>query len=83
MPWPIFAALGTAAKAVGQSPIFKNALTAAVTTAGNSAQGRATNLSSTGSTLRIQPDATVLGSNNNLLLLIGVAIVAVFFMMKK
>jgi hypothetical protein len=83
MPWPIFAAIATGAKAIGKSPIFKNALTAAVTTAGNSAQGRATNLSSTGSTLRIQPDATVLGSNNNLLLLIGVGIVALFFIMKK
>lgn len=83
MPFPIFAAIATGAKAVAKSPIFKNALTAAVTTAGNSAQGRATNLSSTGSTLRIQPDATVLGSNNNLLLLIGVGIVAVFFILKK
>lgn len=83
MPLPIFTAIVTGAKAIGKSPIFKNALTAAATAAGNAAQGRATTVSSTGSTLRIQPDATVLGSNNNLLLLIGVGIVALFFIMKK
>jgi len=83
MPIPIFAAIATGAKAIGKSPIFKNALAAGATAAANAAQGRATTVSSTGSTLRIQPDATVVGSNNNLLLLIGVGIVALFFMMKK
>jgi hypothetical protein len=83
MPLPIFAALKTGITVIAKSPIFKNALTAGATAAGNAAQGRATTVSSSGSTLRIAPDATVLGSNNNLLLLIGVGIVALFFIMKK
>ena len=83
MPLPIFLAIGTGIKAVAKSPIFKNALTAAATSAGNSMQGRNTTLSSTGSTLVIKPDASVIGSNNNLLLLIGVAVVALFFILKK
>jgi hypothetical protein len=83
MPLPIFAAIVTGARAVAKSPIFKNALTAAATSAGNSIQGRNTTLSSTGSTLVMKPNASVIGSNNNLLLLIGVGVLALFFIMKK
>jgi len=83
MPLPIFVALKTGITAIAKSPIFKNAVAAGVTSAGNTMQGRNTTLSSTGSTLVIKPDASVIGSNNNLLLLIGVAVVALFFIMKK
>ncbi len=83
MPLPIFVALKTGITAISKSPIFKNAVAAGVTSAGNTMQGRNTTISSTGSTLVIKPDASVLGSNNNLLLLIGVAVVALFFIMKK
>ena len=53
MPLPIFA-IGTAivrgAKAVGKSPIFQNALSAAKTAAGNTLSGSTTNVVTTGST---------------------------------
>lgn len=86
MPAPLFA-IGTAivkgAKAIGKSPIFQNALTAATIAGGNSAQGRNTTLISSGATHTIQPDTQVLGANNNLLLIVGAAIVALFLIFKK
>jgi len=86
MPVPLFA-IGTAivkgAKAIGKSPIFQNALAAATIAGGNSAQGRNTTLISSGSTHTIAPDTQIIGANNNTLLIVGAAIVALFLILKK
>jgi hypothetical protein len=86
MPAPLFA-IGTAivkgAKAISKSPIFQNALAAATIAGGNSAQGRNTTLISSGSTHTIAPDTQIIGANNNTLLIVGAAIVALFLIFKK
>jgi hypothetical protein len=85
MPLPIFA-IGTAivkgAKAVGKSPIFQNAMSAAKTAAGNTMSGSNTNVITTGSTQSYGPTGQV-GSSNNMLLIGGAAIVALFLFSKK
>ena len=85
MPLPIFAigsAIVKGAQAVGKSPIFQNALSAAKTAAGNTLSGSTTNVVTTGSTQSYAPTGQV-GSSNNLLLIGGVAIVALFLITKK
>jgi len=86
MPAPLFAigqAVVKGAKAIGKSPIFQNALAAATIAGGNAEQGRNTTLISSGATHTIQPDTQVLGANNNVLLIVGAAIVALFLIFKK
>lgn len=85
MPVPIFA-IGTAVvkgvKAFSKTPIFQNALSAAKTAAGNTLSGKTTSVVSPGSTQTYGPTGQV-GSSNNLLLIGGVAIVALFLIIKK
>jgi hypothetical protein len=86
MPAPLFAigsAIVKGAKAISKSPIFQNALAAATIAGGNSAQGRNTTLISSGSTHTIAPDTQIIGANNNTLLIVGAAIVALFLIFKK
>ena len=85
MPVPIFA-IGTAVvkgvKAFTKTPIFQNAFSAAKTAAGNTMSGSTTNVVTTGTTQSYGPTGQV-GSSNNLLLIGGVAIVALFLITKK
>lgn len=85
MPHPLFAvgaAISQGIRVVGKSPIFKSALAGAKSAAGAALSGQNTTLTTSGVTTNINAQGQAMTTSNNLLLIVGVALGAIFLLKK-
>jgi hypothetical protein len=82
MPAPLFMAFVAGIRNVGKSPVFKAGVAGAKSAIANSLSGQRTTITSSGSTTNIN-GGQVTTSSNNMIVLIGVGLVAAFMLLKK